>query len=135
MTVRIDSSHKVMRALLAALIAVALVVPACMSLACLSAAVPGMGVMGGTGWMGVDHSTDSSLLSFGDCIDAATSPGGFVGIRPQVLDALVALVVYLGVAVMGLALLRANTVQAAVLAPAAAIPPTPLDPRGERLLI
>jgi hypothetical protein len=118
---RFDKRHKAMGSLLAALIVVALVVPACMTLACLDTPMSGHGQTGG--------------MKLVDCLATGALHDGLLAAGTSTLGA----VMILSAALVGLVLAVSSSVPLVrmgwVLAPVAAGPPPPLNPRGERLLI
>lgn len=115
-----DTRRKVMSTLFAVLLAVVVVLPACMTLACIDTQFSGHSSMPG--------------MNLIDCLGSGAVHDGLVSTNASVLSA-----VLLIAAMVGLAL-SAPTVAPLVQvgwasAPSITGPPSPLDPRGERLLI
>lgn len=119
MSVRFDT-RKITGALLAALLVVALAVPACMTLACFAAPMSGGGMMGGM-----------SLL---DCLDAAVAHDGLLASQGSALIAAMSLVAVLGL-VLTTGFSARLTVVGWVPIASGESPSPPLNPRGVRLLV
>lgn len=120
MSVRFDTTRRFTGTLLAALLVVALAIPACMTLACLVAPMSGDGMMG--------------AMTITDCLDAATTHEGLLAREGSALTSAV-----LFVALLGLVLMTAFSAPLAAVgwAPVSSSdsPPPPLNPRGVRLLV
>ncbi len=120
MSVRFDTTRKITGTLLAALLVVALAVPACMTLACIVAPMSMDGMMGG--------------MSLTECLDAATAHDGLLGSGGSALLAAMTLVALVGL-VLTTAFSAPLTATAWVLVPSSDSPSPPLNPRGVRLLV
>lgn len=115
-----DTKRKVMSTLFAVLLAVAVVLPACMTLACIDTQLAGHSSMPG--------------MNLIDCLSAGAVHDGLVSTNASVL-----LAVLLVEAMIGLALTSPSFAPLVrvgwVSAPNIIGPPLPRDSRGERLLI
>lgn len=121
MSFRFDTTRRFTGALLAALLVVALAVPACMTLVCITSPMSGDGMMGG--------------MSVTECLDAAATHDGLLAASQG--SALATVMVF--VALLGLVVAGVSSAPLADFgwapAPITASPPPPMDPRGERLLV
>ncbi len=120
MSVRFDVMRKFTGALLAALLVIALAVPACMTLVCMDAPMSGDDMMGG--------------MSVSECLGAAAAHDGLLASEGSALIAAISFVALLGL-ILTTAFSAPLTAFGWVLVPIADSPPPPLDPRGVRLLV
>jgi len=118
MTYRFDMKQKTMGALMAVLLVVSLIVPACMTLICLEA--PMSGAMDG--------------MSISDCLAAGAAHDGLLATDASALSAMVLVFALFGAA-MAVRFTAPLAQVGWVFAPNDTSPPPPLDPRGERLLV
>jgi hypothetical protein len=117
---RLDTKRKVMSTLFAVLLAVVVVLPACMTLACIDAQFAGHPSMPG--------------MNLIDCLGAGAVHDGLVSTNATVLAAVLLVEAMIGLALTGPSL--APLVRVGwVSAPGTTGPPSPRDSRGERLLI
>lgn len=119
MSFQFHKPRTMMRSLLAALIIVALVVPACMTLACLDAPMSSGKAMG--------------QMSVSDCLTAGAAHDALIATDSFSLIVM-AVLAFVSLLVATQHFAPASRVRWA-LASDDALPPSPLDPRGERLLI
>lgn len=120
MRYRFDNAHQVTRSLLAVVLVLALAIPACMTLACADVPMSGHGSMGG--------------MNLADCLGSGLIHDGLLAGGAASIASLL-MTVALAAFALTLALVSPLSRMGWVVAATAASPPTPLDPRGERLLI